>query len=363
MNIPRRLLLGTALAITTLLVTLVACEIGIRCFHWSMSSRRPSVIREIVLDDRLGWRATENYSFTGELQDHAGQPYHADVFTDDRGFRVFGNPSVVGRRKALFLGDSFTHAVQVSASDAYYSVVGEALDFEVFAYGAGGFGTLQQLMILPDILDLVEPDIVVLQLCTNDLYNNHHGLERGSAWSNNGMRRPYWENDEIVYRLPRPLPKLRLFAAKHSRFLYFLFSRFDRIVAGRPRVGTEHRVAQEGHAFRQFAEAVEVTGALLSMIRSEIPSRVPVFAFSGDGRDQEFEALRTASLEAGLVFLDGVPSALQEAAKGGICTRAADGGHWSPAGHLAVAGVISTELDGHLARLNSPVITEGASTR
>ncbi len=335
----RRLLVGLT-TIAAFVGAIFACEVGLRLYHWFMAQRRVAVIQEVTLDPELGWRATENFSFAGELKDRAGNPYRAEVFTDHRGFRAFGNPVASDRPKVLFLGDSFTHAIQVSSGDAYFSLVGEALGCEVFAYGAGGYGTLQELMVLRDILGLVEPDAVVLQLCINDLYNNSYELELGSARNNNGLLRPYWEYGNIVYRLPRSFPRLRLFANEHSEFLYFLFSRLDRILASADRTGFEHHVAREGLAFQPFAESVEVTSQLLSMIRDAVPGHVPVFAFNVGESDNELEALRSSSEKAGLVFIGGVPEAIQRAEKRGICLRAADGGHWNPSGHREVSEVL-----------------------
>jgi len=329
-----------ALVFTSLVATLAVCEVGLRTYHLIMARWRRAPVEEIVLDNNLGWRATENYRFAGNLRDRDGTLYWADVRTDRRGFRVFGDATKTNRPKVLFLGDSFTHAVQVSAQDAYYSLVGRALDIEVFAYGAGGWGTLQELMILPDFLDLIQPDAVVLQLCSNDIYNNDFELERGSARNNNGLVRPYWEDGTIVRRLPRRFATLRRFASRYSEFLYFVFSRLDRIVAASDRRGFEDRVEEEGLHFAPFSEAASVTEQLLREIRQVVPSGVPVFAFCTDDPESVFGVLRSASDKAGLIFIEGVPESLRKAENRGVCTRAADGGHWSPDGHRVVAEVL-----------------------
>ena len=325
-------------------VVIAACEAGLRVYHRVTAERRPAVTAEIVLDEELGWRATENYSFQGDLQDRDGHWYRADVRTDSRGFRAFGDPSSDGC-KILFLGDSFTHAIQVSADDAYYSLVGRALDCDVFAYGVGGYGTLQELMVLRRHLALVSPDVVVLQLCSNDLINNHSGLERASLWNNNGLVRPYWENGHVVYRLARSFPGLRRFASQSSEFLYFVFSRLDRIAAGNEnRTSVEALIAEVGTELPDFAESVAVTGQLLSMVRQAIPPDVPIVTFCGDDPEPQLGSLKSSSKRAGLIFVDGVPAALRKAEERGICTKAADGGHWSPDGHQAVAGSLVAAL-------------------
>ena len=132
--------------------------------------------------------------------DAGGNRYLIEYKTNKDGFRLFGNLKNNKKRKVMFVGDSFTHAVQVSNNKTYYGILGDALPIEVFAYGGGGYGTLQEFMIINKWLDVVKPDMVILQYCSNDFINNHFELELRSNRNNNGMRRPYLTNrDKIVY--------------------------------------------------------------------------------------------------------------------------------------------------------------------
>ena len=184
----------------------------------------------MVLDKELGWLPGANYVFNGEKVDASGQTYSVTFQTDNRGFRLFGNHREANKKKVLFIGDSFTHAVEVSNDKTYYGILKDTLPIEVFAFGGGGYGTLQEYMILEKYLDDVKPDAIVLQLSSNDFINNHYELEARSARNNNGMRRPYLtKNGEIIYKLPKSFSIIRDIAYNHLRFFNFIFSRIDRL--------------------------------------------------------------------------------------------------------------------------------------
>ena len=118
------------------------------------------------------------------------------------GFRLFGDPNSA-KLKVLAVGDSFTEAVMVSDGEAYYHHLAAARpDIEFFAIGAAGYGTLQEYMLLDQVIDRVKPDLVLLQMHPNDLINNSHAIESRSTTNNNQMTRPYWEQGQVVQRFP-----------------------------------------------------------------------------------------------------------------------------------------------------------------
>src|SRR5437867_3136868 len=103
------------------------------------------------------------------------------------GFRRFGDPSS-SRPKLLVVGDSFTHALEVSDDKTYYALLGDRLGAEVFAYGAGGYGTLQESLVLDEYVDIIKPDAILWQFCSNDFVNNDLELESMSYY--NSTKRP-----------------------------------------------------------------------------------------------------------------------------------------------------------------------------
>jgi hypothetical protein len=312
-------------------------EIALRCLE-----AMPSRFQPIILDDTLGWRATPNINYTGTTKDISGKRLPLQIHSDAEGFRSFGDPAVAGKRKVFFLGDSFTQAVQVSDNQTYYAILRDRLPIEVFAYGAGGYGTLQESMILDRYIDRIKPDVVVLQFCFNDFFNNSYSLERMNRLNNNGMRRPYLTPDgRIVYKLPKSWARLRSFANRHSRLLYYIFKRIDRVGLS---ASVGHAIFGDGMSVPEFRESVEVTERILGRIKARIPAGTRVCLFSvDDGKPYHAQIKRLCDQE-GIVFIEGIAQAIRQAESDGVVTRAADGGHWSPEGHKIAAGIIGKYL-------------------
>ena len=124
------------------------------------------------------------------------------------------------------IGDSFTHATAVSDDLTYHALLAQLLDVEVFAYGAGGYGTLQELMILDRYIDIIRPDVILWQYCANDFINNDNELERLSLVNNNGWVRPYLQKGQVQLLSPKESSlQVREWINRRSRFLYFIVSR------------------------------------------------------------------------------------------------------------------------------------------
>ena len=184
----------------------------------------------VSVDDKLGWRPTENFVRYREGLDAGGQEYKVEYTTNKDGFRIFGNQKTKYRKKVLFIGDSFTLAKDVSKNKTYYGNLKDILPIEVFAYGGGGYGTLQEYMIIDKYIDQIRPDSIVLQFSSNDFINNHYELERRSYINNNCMRRPYMTKEgRIVYLLPKRFALIREIAYKHLYFTHLLISGIDRL--------------------------------------------------------------------------------------------------------------------------------------
>jgi len=307
----------------------------------------------ITLDDTFGWLPTPDYSFTGELRDAGGNPYHVEISTDDRGFRLYGNPGETHRRKVLFLGDSYTQAMHVSDDKTYYGLLRDELDIEVFAYGVEGYGSLQEYMVLDRFFDDIKPDVVVIQFCPNDIINNNPELERNSTLNRMGLRRPYLVDGEVVYETAAPFPRLRNFAAHYSRLLYVIIRGIDRMNV-RPEESIEQVVRVEGMANPLFRQSVETAGQVLKMIRERVSPETEIYAFSSDWGRPYHPEFRRISEEAGIHFIDGNGRALKMAEQRGVTTRAADTAHWNNAGHRIVADVLKR----HLQRAWAPPVQE-----
>jgi hypothetical protein len=329
-------ILGILSFAIALAVLFASGEIAIRTVHFIEQTLTHNSFKYFILDEEFGWLPAPNFMYKGEKVDATGASYPVRIQTDEKGFRLFGNPQEPSKTKVLFLGDSYTHATQVSNENTYYAILKDSLSLEVFALGVGGYGTLQEYMMLDKYIEEIEPDIVVLQFCPNDIINNHYDLEWKSANNNNGMQRPYLTETGIVYALPRRYSAIRNFANNNSQFLYFIISKIYILISHRGS-SVENIIEREGMSHPLFRESIEITEQLISEIRQRTPPTIPIVAFSTDDGFPYIGEFRRISQNNGVVFLDEISKALTSAEQKGINTKAGDKAHWNNRGHRIVA--------------------------
>jgi hypothetical protein len=296
----------------------------------------------IQLDRELGWRATEDYqeSLTGITK--GGKPYSVHRSQGRHGFRHFGDVNSV-KPKLLIIGDSFTQATAVSDGKTYAALVGKALGMEVFAYGAGGYGTLQEYLILDRYIDEIKPALILWQFCINDFINNDNDLEQNSTINNNGLTRPYLVDGVIARRSPKPMgQQVREWVNAHSRFLYFVVSRIDRLRAVTATASVEYDIEAQGLRHAGFRRAVDVTDQLMSRVRARVGD-TPIVAFNCDNIEPYNEAFAAISARHRIEYWSDVSGVIEEAVRKEQDVQTPDD-HWNELGHKLVAEVVSKHL-------------------
>src|SRR6185503_18661884 len=166
----------------TLLASVGLCyaEVGLRVYEKARNGRplteRAAGAPMAQPDAVLGWRPLENVRATGFSTNKDGTQTPFQASYDARGFRAWGNLSS-GRPRILAVGDSFTWAEGISDDRTWFATLGRAADVEMFGYGAGGWGTLQEALAIERHIGTVRPDLVVLQMTSNDFIDNSCDLE------------------------------------------------------------------------------------------------------------------------------------------------------------------------------------------
>jgi hypothetical protein len=351
----RRKYLVFLVPVASIFFFFLAGEIAIRAWHfvrWDISllqgqPKDVGGLSSIVVDTQLGWRPTPGFRFAGEKLDYKGVKYAVNISQDDNGFRAFGNPAS-GKLKVLTIGDSFTQAVEVSDDKTYWAVVQKLLDVEMFAYGGGGFGSLQEFMILDKFYDSVKPDLIIWQYSTNDVINNLAELELASRINNNGLLRPYWVNGEINYVLPRRRgATLQRATLKYCRLCYIILNRLDRLEAMRTEHTVEMDTKPDGPAHATFMKSVAVTNDIMGMVR-ERARTVPIVSFTvgkGDPYGPEYiDSLTEISRRHDITVLPDVEEAVLVVERRGTNVRAADGAHWNETGHEIAGRALADAL-------------------
>jgi len=156
---------------------------------------------------KYGW-----FSPQGRAYEKADPCYGTGTVSyNQKGFRApdFGNRSqwdfVV-----LVVGDSTMHGYQLPDGTIFSHLLQKRLQahFEhpyVLPVAVGGYGTVQQFLLMADVIEEMKPNLVIHHWAGNDITNNSFILEKRGQMDNNMRRRPYYENGVIVYRRPFPL--------------------------------------------------------------------------------------------------------------------------------------------------------------
>ena len=160
----------------------------------------------------LGWTVKKNFKFNYKESDFYGNDYYSLYETNNIGARSFLQKSSSNKSnqpiKILVVGDSFTMDPYVGNNEMWFSFFANKIsknldrDTEVLAFGGGGYGSLQQLLVLQrnkQAIDNFSPNIFILQFCSNDFNNNSLSIEKASFDFSQYMRRPYLVNDKIYY--------------------------------------------------------------------------------------------------------------------------------------------------------------------
>lgn len=313
------------LSLGTIAVTLLLLEFGVRGKWWEPPSRmEPSAV--------TGWVPIEHDS--AELVD---PPFGTRTYSTGRfGFRRFGDPSS-SLPKALFIGDSFTHATEVSDGEVYYDVLARTHGgVEIFAFGARGYSSLQEYLMLDSVMGDVRPDLIVWQFASNDLITNDRVLESRHWAYNNQQVRPYLEGDSIVQRLPIDNPLFR-----HSQLARFLAVRLDRLRSGdfAEEMG---RYLVENPESRARAE--RTTLRIMEMVEAR-SGPIPIVAFQVDRPAWLGATYREISEHVGIDFITGIPELVERAKRAGerVDFSPRDG-HWNPTGHALVGRALLDSL-------------------
>jgi hypothetical protein len=294
-------------------------------------------------DAVLGWRPKRSFSAQIPVKDQSGETSLADYSTNPLGFRAFGDLDST-RTRILFVGDSWTGDPNTSDVDAYFGVVQEQLPVEVFAIGGGGYGTLQELMLVREFAELIRPDIFVLQYCDNDLINNSFFLEGPRITRNQKNLRPYWVDGKTRYRLTADSPYILL--QRYSR----LFRTLDALLStaqykvydsyyppgyqAYDGLAPARSPEQQAEITAQKAASVKTTAWLMAEMRRALPpgTRLATFAASSDD-PEELRIWQALADQSGFKAYPSVSQSVERAEKNGDRVRVRDGAHWNRLGN------------------------------
>ncbi|MCP4651020.1 MAG: SGNH/GDSL hydrolase family protein [PVC group bacterium] len=334
------------LVIITILILFLVGELSLRIYH-TIKWDAPFLVKwgapecmylPIKLSYELGWESRPNYTFSGVKKSSDGSIYNVDINFDSNGFRAFGDVHS-NKIKVLVIGDSGTQAIEVSDNETYYSLLGKLLNVEIFAYGCGAFGTLQEYMILDKYIDIIKPDILLWQYCQNDFSDNSVEFEKKSKYRQ-GRLRPYWVDGEIKYQIPVDnFLWLRIFATRNSRLLYILFYRLNNFLVPNASSFIEDAIQQRGFSNKIFGKSIIITDEIMAGVKKRMGG-IQIVSFSANAEWPYLEAFGKISKNNNIHFINNVGKSIIDAKETGAIVRSIDNMHWNNLGHKIVADCI-----------------------
>ena len=326
--------IGLLIGASTVLVLLLLLEAAAIVLNYQKHGRwRGSCLHH---EPTLGWDIAGDCTLkTKTLLDSDGVAYEVDYSTNALGSRLWGDPSSE-RLKVMVVGDSFTDAQEVSNDKTYFAVLQRELDVEIFAYGVGGYGTLQQWLKTKALLEHVQPDVYILQFCSNDFVNNSMVAEAMSVVESQKTR-PYWQDGQIRYaHAPNSLYPLLM---KTSLAFRFLDGRLQRLRHAWN--GNDYYSQAEREALSQRrSQDVAITADLLTHLSAELPKSTRRFAFNcqpetgSDRNERDAGDFRMAAEQAGFEVIEGVAAhARENGLREQVAVTSADTAHLNERGH------------------------------
>lgn len=307
-------------ALVPLVLFGMLAELGLRAWTATYRSRA----KAYDLRTYAGWTAQPYQNRTQNL------PGFGTVhFTTTRdGFRVFGDPATT-RTKILAVGDSFTEAHSVSDGKAYYHTIADGCgNVELFAFGTGAYGTLQEYMVIDRFWDEIRPNLLILQMTENDLTDNDYELQCTAPLKSYKVR-PYYVDGKIRWLFPSRARDPWGVMVGHSYLLQSLDRRLTSLKASAQGF-TPYPMSMDDPMVRR---ACDTTSQILHLIsRRCTPTPIVAFcAYDMYGLGRDFKGMCESN---GIYFVPGVYDAVEKARVEGIVV---DGRphdyHWNETGH------------------------------
>ncbi len=328
-----------------LLILLVLGEIVCQFFYSDMQDVEHLHINSLVKDDEVGWKVKPNYSFKDTLEDAAGVSYAVDYQTVEGGLKKI-NTIVTDtlEKRVLFIGDSYTQAIEVSNLKTYYGLLEERMNIEVYAYAAGGYSTLQEFLMLEKLIKEMHFDLVVWQFCSNDFIDNHHLLELEANYKI-GVRRPYLTlDDKIKYHTP--VPTLLQWSRKSKlAFAIYLIKENIKSKIYPNQKSAEEKISVEHFEYKKYQTSFDITTMLLQKIKRAIPSGTELLFFPADAYNPQLDDYIQICRDNTIHYEISVAHRLNKANfTDEEIIFAHDGWHWNERGHEVVADALEGRI-------------------
>lgn len=318
------------------------------CVESYLKNKKPT---PYLYDSELGWTLKKEFKYTYKEKDLYNNQYSSFYFTNSFGARSYiqkvHSNKINQSIKILVVGDSFTMDPYVGNNEMWYSILANKIskntkqNVEVLAFGGGGYGSLQQLLLLQrykkDIHNF-SPNIFILQFCSNDFANNSFNIEKASFALSQYMRRPYLINNEIYYY--------------NGLFTYFfqknILTRESRIFAKSiflfEFLMKKYFLSNSNITQDKMNEAKDITQNILTKIRNLYPNTESyIFSCSNNTSDLNSDWKKLAK-QSNFIILEESSNFIDKASNLNAKIFYKDGGHLNLLGNLLWGDLIYEDI-------------------
>jgi len=325
-----RILKIIVINIAVFLALLVFAEFSFRTLKSALRADNPL----IVDDEYLGWSINEHL-IPFDRRNRCGETVHLEP--PHSKYVNYRSSSVESELMVLFIGDSFTHAHEVTHGAAYFNVFDDFNeDVNIAVSAVGGYGTAQQRILIDKVITDIDPDFIIWQLSSNDVANNVFALDNSSFY-NNQRPRIYFDLNKKIFYLKNP--GFWLFdVSKVFRWIFRRMLQIDRTYDLGLLNFLNSLIALEKDERRKAKRyGLEILKYLVNDAHELFG--VPIFAFTTGSRfDKEYEELFR---DSDVVYFSGFTNDSRFEDEKTNCEPL--DGHWNKLGN-AVAGQKLTEL-------------------
>jgi hypothetical protein len=288
-------------------------------------------------DSEIGWISKVDYQEDFNMTDwKSDSTYQVSYQTHTDGFRAYGDVNS-DKGKILFVGDSYTQSAEVNNAETFYSIIGDSLDMEVFAYGQAGYGTIQEALIIEQYLETIKPDLVILQICDNDYIDNYAPLEEHSNYKV-GLRRPYYSDDGVInYRVAGKSRWQEV--TDKSRLLRVIRLKLNQSVLKYDGPSAQELMATKGREYAEYDQAVNLTEAIFGRIKKSVGD-TPLLIFSASVYEPMLTDMRKSIDKHNILFTDGPGRIIEKNKFQRPRINSSDGYHWNRHGQEMVADTL-----------------------
>lgn len=321
------------LAIAGLLIPLLIFEGALHIHFYLQDAQTQARKKNTQFDEKLGWDVRPNIEY--KISDAGFYE------VDGNGFRFASKTNDPEKKTVLLIGDSFTHAPEISNEHLYYAPLSK-LPINFYAYGVTAYNNIQEVLKVKELVEEIKPDILIWQLCSNDLIENVFEIEQ--RLGKVSFNRPYLDEKGSLFHdyEKSTWSSLQRLSTKGRSFQY--------IIAGIGNMIVNSKRNDQGHIVfdltsKEMNTSREITRLSLERMRKTLPKKTKVVSFNSAPLPFEKGMIAKIAGEQGHIHINEIELFINQAKKKNSPYFQTDDFHWNVEGHQRVGEILRQKIE------------------